>query len=762
MKLSFRQGIVSFQQDVSGRPQYLKPSTRTDYVALNISPTPTVVTFAHKSADYLQVFDQTANFSWGPLVADNDNYLYWDIDLLTAEVTTGITLLEPIYSSIEPAKSNDQHWFDLNENAMKVWSTRSEKWLTKIRAFAGYVENGSINQIISFNSGTQAALNVDTSTGFIILDSQLRPLRTSTGEFLTSQTPVRVKTTSGTSGVLAKPLNAFVPVRAGENIPAMSVVYFSRDDEVALASSDPTYINQRTPVGIIQQALSLNEIGDLTQRGEITYDQWDWGANAGKPLFVDSFGALTLTRPQGLLAYHVGVVKNKNTIIFGIDAETQPQVYQAQASEMIISGTQPIVATRTSNQVGEVITTLSIQNASTLRAGAMTPFHVTAVEGMDARFSTVETNITTLNTSKANRVHTHVTADITDLQPILDSKMNANKNFDDRYAPLNLNFDSRYAPLNHTHPIGSIINLQSSLDTKADRFSGLMQLSSVWENVSRTSETDVGSGQNLSTILNGKAQAVHTHAIDDISSLRTELNGRALINHTHSISQITNLQTVLDGKVDLTGNGTFTGQMVMSVAPTLDFHLATKAYVDSNAGAGGGAQYLFDLEDVSGPFYGQLKDKDLLAWSSNAVSWQSMSLAQVVPSFKDGEVIQFSINTGKYKAAPKGRVLINTIEGISNGETEIYQSYVNSHVILYGEDATFKIPAIETFKIGDTFTLISMRPGQKITGDTRVELVPYQNVSFDGVYSQLKLTLLEKTFNGENYRYIWIVGGLLT
>lgn len=625
MKLSFRQGLVSFQQDVNGRPQYLKPSTKTGYVALNISPTPTVVTFAHKGADYLQTFDRSTNLSWGPLVDGNDNYLYWDIDQLTAEVTTGISLLEPVYSSIEPAKTNDQHWFDLNETTMKVWSTRAEKWITKIRAFAGVVENGSTNQISPLNNGSQAGLNVPADAGYIILDSQLRPLRTSTGEFLTSQTPVRVKTTSGTSGVLAKPLNAFVPVRAGENIPAMSVVYFSGEDEVSLASSDPSFVNEKMPVGILQQALAVNEIGDLTQRGELSYDQWDWGNNIGKPLYIDNFGGLTLTRPQGLLAYHVGIVKNKNTIIFGIDAETQPQVYQASAAEMLVSGVQPIIATRSTNQLGEIVTSISIEPSSTLRAGSMSPAQVAALEGVGNRFATIETNITTLNTSKAPSRHTHLVADVADLQPILDAKMNANKNFDDRYAPINLNFDSRYAPLNHSHPISGIINLQSTLDEKANRFGSLVALSSIWESVDRSTATDIGGGQTLSSILSGKAQAVHTHAIDDISDLRTEINSRALINHTHSISQVSNLQPTLDAKAPLAGGAVFTGQLEMSVPPTVPSHLATKAYVDSKLAVPDGepsAPSLFDLDDTDDPYNGDYATGTLLSWNADTLKWE--------------------------------------------------------------------------------------------------------------------------------------------
>lgn len=46
--------------------------------------------------------------------------------------------------------------------------------------------------------------------------------------------------------------------------------------------------------------------------------------------------------------------------------------------------------------------------------------------------------------------------------------------------------------------------------------------------------------------LNAKADAVHTHAIAQITNLDTELANKAVINHTHVISEVSNLQSTLD------------------------------------------------------------------------------------------------------------------------------------------------------------------------------------------------------------------------
>lgn len=670
MKLSFRQGLISFQQDINGSPQFLKTSSTPGYVALNVSPTPTLATFAHKQSNYLQSFDQASAISWGPLTPGVDNYLYWDIDLLNANVTPGISLLEPIVSVNEPTYYiNDLHWFDLNTNTMKVWSAQGEKWVVRIRVFAGKVTNGNINQIVSKPFGTQVGIVEDNISGFIILDAHLKPLRTSTGEFLTTQTYVRIKNTSGTSGILAKPVNAFVPVRAGENIPAMSIVYLSGEDEVSLASSDPMDITEKMPVGIIQHSLAVNEIGDLIQNGELSYDQWDWSDYIGKPLFVNSYGQLTPNRPAGLLSYRVAVVKSRSTIIFSIDAETQPQVYQADASQMIINGVLPLSVTTAVNSLGEMISNISIVNATDLSPGAMSPAHVIKLNSFDPRFNTIEGNITALIASKANVAHTHSAADILDLSAILSTKMNANKNFDDRYAPININFDSRYATTNHTHVITNINGLQIALDSKMNRVGSLLAFSSIWEGVDRSGASDISSGSSLSSVLDGKAQSIHVHAIDDISDLRSELSNRAFINHTHTISQITNLQNLLDGKLSLNTSGQILTELVsMEGTPTINTHLINKGYLDvrlsgiANQSTSAALANLTDVsitensldggQEILGPFV-LAYDNDLSIWAPRILAIDDLLDVFTFNGNYDGDHISLTWNQNANRWEPK-------------------------------------------------------------------------------------------------------------
>jgi len=567
MRTNFRQGLISFQKD-NGSAIFLHPSQTSGFVAHVISPTPTVATAAHGSSDYLMHFDRAVDAAWGPVTPGTNNYLFWDIDLLTAEVTYGITLLPLIVSALEPTKQHDQHWFDLTTTTMKVWNAARNKWQVKARVFAGTVLNGNTNQLVHQLQGTQVALDVPGNPGFIMRDSMLQPLRQSNGEFLTDDTPVRVETTVGTSGVLVQPVNRIVPVRAGENIPAMSLVYFSDDDTVRLASSNPALIPARVPVGIILESLAQGDVGHMAPFGEITHDQWDFANHAGEPLYVDYNGQLTLTRPAGLMAYRAGFVKNRNTVLLGIDAETFPQVYQAAVNSLLVTGTTPVAVSDTINGLGERVVNINVSNANSSSRGLMTSTQVNQLDANANAITTLENAVDSLDTGKADTVHTHAIADVTDLQTALDGKSSTSHTHTE-YADVSHNHDGVYAPASHTHTVPEVSGLQTELNNKANR-SHLNAFSEIYASVDRTGSFDAGSGQTLSQALDGKtdvghghdisaisnlqtaldtkADTSHTHSISAVSGLQNELDNRAYANHSHSISSISNLQTSLDGK----------------------------------------------------------------------------------------------------------------------------------------------------------------------------------------------------------------------
>jgi hypothetical protein len=524
--LNFRQGLISFQQSGS-LPQYLSASSTNGYIDINVTPAPLIATIAHGSSDYLLKFDASVHAAWGPIVPGFDSYLYLELNVITGALTYGITTHEPVISMVEPtAPFAGQMWFDLNPGVtvFKARNADNTKWIPSPRLVVAVVLNGNVNQIQMYTVGTSGALNVPGRPGYLMLDSQLRPLRTSSGELLTQDTGVRLKTTVGTSGVLSSPVNSYVPVRANEPIPAMSLVYLSGSDSVSLASSNPAQVIPKNPVGIIENSLALNETGVITQTGEVMYDQWDWSADIGKPLYCGFNGELTTVRPQSVHAFRVGYVKSAKTILFTVDSETTPQVLAVAGS--IIAGVPPITTTTNVNGIGEIVSLISISPADATHDGYMTSGQAILLDGFNARLTADETLITDLQSSKSNIGHVHAVTDVTGLQTTLTNLSTALGLKADKIVPV---ANGNLAALNLA---GGLVD--SLYQPSAFALSAHVHL--------------ISEVTGLQTILNLKTDVGHAHVIGDVTNLQTSLDNKAFVNHTHSITSVSGLQPALDGK----------------------------------------------------------------------------------------------------------------------------------------------------------------------------------------------------------------------
>lgn len=725
MRINFRQGLISFQKD-NGIPAFLNQSATPDFVSHIVSPTPTVVAFAHGDTDYLVHFDKTVDDAWGPMVPSESNYLFWDIDVLTANVTRGITTLAPIHSLDAPTALEGQHWFDLSTNTMKVWSTSRNKWVPKIRVFAGVVSNGNANTITHFNAGTQVGLNVAGNPGFIMRDTMLQPLRKSSGEFLTDDSSVHVLTTAGTSGVLVQPVNRIVPVRAGETIPAMSLVYFSADDTVRLASSNPALMPSRVPVGIVLESITAGEVGHLSPFGEITYDQWDWAGHAGEPLYVDFNGALTLTRPAGLLAYRVGFIKNKNTVLLGVDAETFPQVYQADINSLQITGAPPVLVTDHVNGLGERVVNISVPDAG-VTSGLMTPAHIAQLSSVDTRIGAVESSVNSLQSSKADINHVHLIADVTGLQSSLDVKADVGHSHIE-YASVN-HVHADYAAASHAHTIPDVDGLQDNLNMKANRIH-LNSFDEVYTSVNHSGANDIGSGNTLTQallaksdvghnhpvsdvsglqiVLDSKSNNGHSHVITDVEGLENELANRAYVSHNHTTSNITGLDAALSSKASITHNHSIAdvinleGELatlssdIAGKAPILHLHaisdvvdlteqLATKA----------SASHTHEVGDVNGLF-GQLESL------SSSISSMAESKADAIHTHQIADVDGLQIDLDNINSSLS--TVQNDILSITStlgGKADAIHTHVITEVEFLQDSLDAKADAIHTHVIAD-------------------------------------------------------------
>ena len=180
---------------------------------------------------------------------------------------------------------------------------------------------------------------------------------------------------------------------------------------------------------------------------------------------------------------------------------------------------------------------------------------------------------------KANTVHSHVISDVTGLQTALDSKLEGmhthtigevtglqdalNGKVDD--ADMSLKAD-----LDHDHAIADVGGLQFALDSKATK--GELDLKAnigdsylktetyaktelynrteidqmtmgtgggspviVEDNLVSTSPTNALSSNQGRILDETKADAVHTHAITDVTDLEVELSTKADVNHNHDL-----------------------------------------------------------------------------------------------------------------------------------------------------------------------------------------------------------------------------------
>ncbi len=308
MQVQFRQGIARYQTDVLHTPTFLQKSTSGDYVDLNVSPDPTIIIFAHKTANYVVEEIKSVTQAWGPYGAGT-TYLYWDVNLITGVLTRGMTVVAPIYAGTPPTTPvPDQHWFDTTETVMRVWN--GTKWIDKIRVFAGYITSGGILHPYVF--GSQAGINGEFEAGNIILDSYNKPLRQSDGTFVTSVTSLILTSSSKSVKFEAEVFSGM----ATEPIPMFSFVRVQPGRRIGLARHDD--IMSRIS-GIVTEDLYTNEVGNVVTDGLVRNEGWTFSdAEVNRPVFCGLHGEVTTTPPSYGVLQAAGYVYDTDAIYINV------------------------------------------------------------------------------------------------------------------------------------------------------------------------------------------------------------------------------------------------------------------------------------------------------------------------------------------------------------------------------------------------------------------------------------------------------------
>lgn len=306
MRVPFRQGIVRCLD--SG---FL--TVGAQYVTLNVLDTPTVITLAHGSVDYMFVEQRSAVNAWGPITAGVDQWLYWDLNTQTAQRTFGITMVRPVHQSTPPISPvNDQHWFDTATGTMKVWNSIANRWVERIRVFACELNDGAVPLSMSANSpdfkGTQVGISRACLAGTILFDVATgKPLRTSDNKFLTGETKLQA-ITGATSNLKTEAI--LLEAEAQENMPAYTVVEFVSLGRVRAANQFTT--DSHKQFGIIETDARIGDIVVVTTTGVISNPAWEW-TSVNMLLYTNNHGQL-VTAPIGN-GKPVGTVIDTNKIL---------------------------------------------------------------------------------------------------------------------------------------------------------------------------------------------------------------------------------------------------------------------------------------------------------------------------------------------------------------------------------------------------------------------------------------------------------------
>ncbi len=309
MHISFRQGIVQAPN------AFLQANGAT--VNLSIaSPAIVLAAVADGQADYLITERSTITSAWtGPFVSGTDYWLYWDINPISGVRTFGHTLLEPAEGNSAPLSPvNDQHWFDTNLNVMKVWNNIANRWVKKIRVFAGKYQSGSTFISMSINApsyvGTQIGVleNIPVDVGSLVFDLNGDPVKRNNGTFFTTEDVV---TASIASASQIKVGAVIIEAVATTNIPAYSIVTFTGFHQVGLATN---MMLGEGAYGMIEVDAVIGDVVHVILQGVITNPAWDWtvqGVNT--PLYVDAIGALSvMPQPNPVV---VGTIVDINSIL---------------------------------------------------------------------------------------------------------------------------------------------------------------------------------------------------------------------------------------------------------------------------------------------------------------------------------------------------------------------------------------------------------------------------------------------------------------
>ncbi len=330
MLINFRQGIVQQAIDANDNPAFLALGSSGISIIASLS-NPVIIDFAQGQSDYL--FQEASNITnaWsGPFLPTTNLWLYWDINLKTGVRTFGSTRYQPFIGANAPSRSTvdgtnfqplqiDQHWFDMSNFLMKVWT--GSGWNVVLRVFAGSIRGGTL---IQNPVGSQVGIsNIQIDAGYILYDDENKPVKKyapfNLGEFITTTSPLA----SQFSKIQNYRLETAVQTATTAAVIAQwKAVCYINADIISTASSN----NLTSPViGITAVPLRAGEITDFIVGGYINDPLGKFGTNQtfqqGQLVFIDTNGSFTTIPPSNGSLQQIGFVVDPYTIYVNIQQQ---------------------------------------------------------------------------------------------------------------------------------------------------------------------------------------------------------------------------------------------------------------------------------------------------------------------------------------------------------------------------------------------------------------------------------------------------------
>lgn len=306
MNFNYLQGIINAE----AKPQaFLKLNGNN--VNLLATKIPVVLNFAHGKVNYTTKITTDLTSAWTNI--SSTCWLYWDIDLITANLSYGFTNVAPSFGATYPVSPQiNQHHFDTIQNKMYYWN--GQFWIEVVRLFAGYF-NGQIN-LLGFSS--QVNKNIPCISGNILFDFQKNPIRIfdqdGTFHFLTDILIDNFPNTNKENFQFGRvKLNSI----ANDNLLIHHAIRWNDDRKIIAAS----YQDLEPAVAVVARDVSNGDIVEIITKGFIKNMNWQWPYPVNTPLFVGLQGELSVVVPTVGSIQYMGYIVNSTTVYLNFDRQ---------------------------------------------------------------------------------------------------------------------------------------------------------------------------------------------------------------------------------------------------------------------------------------------------------------------------------------------------------------------------------------------------------------------------------------------------------